>query len=95
MEDVKNFDNGALAPSSLLELTDRRRPGRVANVSPELVPLLRQPATIELPPAAPIYGADEYEEPHDLAAMQGITVAVLLSIPIWMMIRAAVLMILS
>jgi hypothetical protein len=54
---------------------ERRRPGRIDNVSPELTPLLRsQPE--------PLLDADD-RAPYDLAAATGIAVGLLISGPIW------------
>jgi hypothetical protein len=54
---------------------ERRRPGRIENISPELIPLLR--SEVELPPDT----ADR--DPYDLAAAAGIAVALLICAPIW------------
>ena len=66
--------------SLLREITNRRRPGRAAKVSPNLVPLLRGeavPALLASDGPEPTYGL-EHETP-----MSGIAVSVLLSIPLW------------
>ena len=38
------------APDTAVTLADRRRPGRIANVSPHLLPLLRASERALLPP---------------------------------------------
>jgi hypothetical protein len=54
---------------------ERRRSGRIGNVSPELTPLLRsQPE--------PLLDADD-RDPYDLTAATGIAVGLLISGPIW------------
>lgn len=57
---------------------ERRRAGRVANVSPALIPLLRD----EGQPTCD----DEELRGHDLAPATGILMSVLLSSPIWVAI---------
>ena len=55
---------------------ERRRPGRVENVSPELIPLLRNPTVIiEQNPAE-----DDFRLP------KGIAVGIVLAIPLWALI---------
>ena len=56
---------------------DRRRPGRLDAVNPELIPILR--------------GADpsleiEFEEVDQTAALRGLVAGVLLSAPVWVAI---------
>lgn len=64
---------------------DRRRPGR-RDISAELIPLLRDPLHIEISPAPepPIFGSDQ------TSPARGIAIAVLLSIPLWMLLVALV-----
>ncbi len=49
---------------------DRRRPGRIEDVSPELIPLMRHPDELE-------------PDRDDLRPMTGVLVAVALSVPVW------------
>ena len=56
------------------DVTDRRRPGRLENVSPALIPILR---TSE--PEIPI----EFDEVDQASAVRGLAFGVLLSAPIW------------
>ena len=58
---------GAPPPSPI---RDRRRPGRIEDVSPELIPLMRHPDDLE-------------PDRDDIRPMTGIVVAVLLSVPVW------------
>ncbi len=68
---------------------ERRRPGRAATVSPELIPLLRGQAggrTPEYAPASPAERAegDLSQKPGlGVPALRGIVIAILLSIPLW------------
>ena len=57
--------------------SDRRRPGRVSDVSPELIPILRG----EEPPAVL-----EFEDVDQTAALRGLFFGVLFSIPVWVAI---------
>jgi hypothetical protein len=71
-------------------LPDRRRPGRHKHVSPELIPLLRHAATLEIPQEA-------FESSHpedadresveldgdDLRPARGLAVGFVLAIPLW------------
>ena len=58
--------------------TARRRPGRVANVSPNLIPLLRDVAV-------PTTDHTERQQ-NDLAPAIGIAISTLTSAPIWALI---------
>ena len=60
---------------------DRRRPGRIANVSTELIPLLR--GRVEPSPRP------EGRLPSDLAAATGIAVGLLISGVLWALILLA------
>ena len=51
-------------------LRDRRRPGRLDDVSPELIPLLRHPDDLE-------------PDRDDARPATGIVIAVMLSVPLW------------
>ncbi len=65
-------------------VSDRRRPGRSTQVSPELIPILRGDGTVD-PSQDEIDGQDELEQddPEQLAAARGILTGVLLSAPLW------------
>src|SRR5450631_3717553 len=52
---------------------DRRRQGRIENISPNLIPLLRQPTVV----AEPTPAGD------DLRLPKGIAFGILLAIPLW------------
>ncbi len=69
-------------PSTLARSKDRRRAGRTSQSSPHLIPLLRNPATVEVP--APLLGdADIPFSGDDLAPAKGVIFAVALSLPLW------------
>lgn len=67
----------ASATQTPVETTDRRRPGRLENVSPVLIPILRnaEPTTVI-----------EFDEVDQAAAIRGLAFGVLLSAPIWVAI---------
>ena len=70
----------------------RRRPGRLKNVSPDLVPLLRSPATADI--SRPSLGeADTQFMEDSLAPVKGIMFAVALSVSLWAGISALVRMV--
>lgn len=73
-------DPTQLETTTLVETTqtvaDRRRPGRVDDVSPELIPLLRKP-TADTPIE---FDEDEVDQ---TAAIRGVFFGVLISAPIW------------
>lgn len=70
----------------------RRRPGRVKTVSPDLVPLLRSPATTGIrEPSSGKAGARLIE--NDLGTVKGIIFALVLSVPLWAAISAGVWMV--
>ncbi|MDE2200797.1 MAG: hypothetical protein KGJ41_17440 [Rhodospirillales bacterium] len=62
------------------EQADRRRPGRQHDVSPQLIPLVRDPTRSTADAPMPIA---EDGESHDLDTAIGILVGTLLSIPLW------------
>jgi hypothetical protein len=74
-----------LAPSSApqQDQMDRRRPGRREDVSPHLLPLLRNPASVEIPPDE---GSASLPPRDDRAAAKGLLMALLLAIPLWCLI---------
>jgi hypothetical protein len=64
------------------EIKDRRRPERNDQVSPHLIPLLRNPATMDVPALLPV----EIDAPplgEDQAFIKGIIFALALSVPLW------------
>jgi len=68
--------------STLARSKDRRRAARNSQSSPHLIPLLRNPATVEVP--APLLGdADMPLSDDDLAPARGVIFAVALSLPLW------------
>jgi hypothetical protein len=77
---------------------DRRRPGRVQNVSPELIPLLRNTLP-EVPDASPllfdVFGVETEADRsvqiggNPLGAATGILLALALSVPLWLVVIAA------
>jgi len=79
--------------SSSADIKDRRRPGRDDQISPHLLPLLRNPAILDLPAALP----DTLETPasgDDLAHLKGIplslVVSLVLGVPFWAWIAGIV-----
>lgn len=80
-----SLGDGAPARSGVTAETapDRRRPRRLKDASPDLIPLLRNPTGIEIPPdeaLAPELPRDE------LGAAKGIVVGLLLVIPFWLLV---------
>ena len=68
---------GPSAVQATLDVADRRRPGRLENVSPTLIPILRtSECTTEI----------EFEEVDQIAAARGVAFGALLSAPIWVII---------
>ncbi len=59
-------------------VSDRRRPGRLDEVSPALIPILR---TGEHPPV--LDETVEYGEPDQIAGARGVFFGVVLSAPLW------------
>ena len=86
MADV--LGEGAPAPDGVDADTasDRRRPGRT-EVSPDLLPLLRNPAGAEIPLDEPHVSGDARD---DLGAAKGLVIGVLLAVPLWCLIAAAI-----
>ena len=67
-----------------LDLKDRRRPGRPADVPPALIPLLRgtfNPAVLQSCPAN--HELSEYDDPDHLRAAHGLAAGVFVSGVIW------------
>jgi hypothetical protein len=68
----------AAAGTTLSDVLDRRRPGRVEHIGPTLIPLLRAPAQ---------FVDTELDMDADpLVAARGMAVAVLLSVPLWALV---------
>lgn len=61
-------------------VTDRRRPGRLTDVSPELIPLLRASERESIQIDSPDL---EFDEPDQVAPARGILSGVALSVPLW------------
>lgn len=72
-----------------VEIKGRRRPGRNEQVSPHLIPLLRNPATVDIPAPLPVE-IDPLPLGQDRAFIKGILVALALSVPLWAGIIGAV-----
>jgi len=67
--------------------TDRRRPERIEHASPSLIPLLRDPIAVEIPPD------DKPDTDHvrdELGAAKGITLGLLLVVPFWGLVALVV-----
>jgi hypothetical protein len=64
---------------------ERRRPGRLENVSPELIPILRSNRPLPEFPGQP----DVPDHTDDLSSARGVLVGMAISIPIWCLIGAA------
>jgi hypothetical protein len=64
---------------------DQRRPGRLAQVNPALIPLLREPTRYVDDPAAVEYIAAD-DDSDARAAGRGLVVGLLLSVPFWAVI---------
>jgi hypothetical protein len=75
-----------------VEVKSRRRPGRNNQVSPHLIPLLRNAATMDIPASLPDV-ADQSVSENDLAFAKGISLGLVLSAPLWAIIGAVVWMV--
>jgi hypothetical protein len=81
-------DDVLAAPGVIEQATaDRRRAGRGETVSPDLIPLLRNPASLEIPPDDPPAG-DRIRD--DGGPATGIAMGLLLAIPCWCVIALGV-----
>lgn len=70
-------------------IKDRRRPGRNNQVNPHLIPLLRDPATADIPASLP----GEVEAPplgDGIVPAQGIVFGLALSVPVWVWVAGVV-----
>jgi hypothetical protein len=77
-------DDVLAAPGLIQEATaDRRRAGRGETVSPDLIPLLRNAASIEIPPDD-VPAGDRIRD--DRGPATGIAMGLLLAIPFWCVI---------
>lgn len=68
--------------STPADITGRRRPGRSDQVSPHLIPLLRSPATADIP-MPPSGELDTPPFGDDLMPVRGIIFGLALSVPLW------------
>ncbi len=84
----KNTDPAQIgSPSTAAE--DRRRPGRLGQISPQLTSLLRNPATTDGPPCL----SDQLDAPpldDDLAPLKGIISSLVLGVLLWTVIGTAI-----
>lgn len=73
------------------DIKGRRRPGRIDQLSPHLIPLLRDPSTADIPALLP-GKVDLPPLQDDLVPVKGILFSLALSIPLWasiaMIVRA-------
>ena len=76
-----------------IRVKSRRRPGRNNRVSPHLVPLLRNPATVNIPPPTGVL--DLSFPADDFALLRHIGFGLLLSVPLWAIVVAIVWMVLG
>ena len=76
----KEFPQAPGQISNLTKIRTRRRPGREAQVNQHLIPLLRNPTTIDIP--APISKVDVPFLRDDLAPMQGGIICLVLIVPL-------------
>jgi hypothetical protein len=79
---------GNVQASSGETAIERRRPGRIEDVSPEPVELLRNPATVEIQDVAQADLIRTDPKRDDLGVARGLVVA--LAIPLWCLIGLAV-----
>ena len=71
--------------STPARVKDRRRPGRSHQVDPHLVPLLRNPATVDIPALPPgEVNASPLED--NLTPLQSITFDIVSGVPLWAVI---------
>jgi hypothetical protein len=79
--------SSATAPAGAV--ADRRRPGRHGQVSPHLTPLLRNPATADIPELC-LGQVDAPPLGYDLGPARGLVSGALLSVPLWAIIGGVV-----
>jgi len=77
----------AASPAGAVE--DRRRPGRHGQVSPHLTPLLRNPATADIPELC-LGQVDAPPLGYDLGPARGLVFGLVLSVPLWAIIGGVV-----
>ena len=82
VQPVLNETSPAAAAPMSTAAPDRRRPGRFAQVSPHLIPFLRDAANTEIYPAAPD-STDASDLTENLAPIFGIIVSIGLSFTLW------------
>lgn len=92
---MTDISRGQRQPPDDNTLADRRRPGRMANVNPELIPLLRQShresasPSLETAPGKVAEGQGisfDEQDADDLAPARGIMLAIVLGGLIWLVI---------
>ena len=67
------------------QVKDRRRPGRNNQVTSHLVPLLRDPVTMDVPTPSPD-NVNILPLKDDLTPIQGIIFSLVSSVPLWVVI---------
>lgn len=80
--DSPEHEDGAPPPPQLT-LRDRRRPGRITKLSPDLIPLLRNPSKIAPGSIDPETVPALSDEDDDLRPARGILVGGAISVLIW------------
>ena len=85
----KEFPQTAEQASNPAGIKGRRRPGRNDQVSPHLIPLLRDPAAVDIL-ALPLCEAEAPLLDDPLALARGIVFGLALSVPLWAIIAGAI-----
>jgi len=86
---LKELLQTAEQASTPAEIKGRRRLGRNDKVSPHLIPLLRDPAAVDIP-APPLCETETPPLSDQLAPARGIAFGLVLSVPLWAVIAGAV-----
>jgi hypothetical protein len=74
-------------------MPSRRRPGRLNDVHPSLIPLLRGSVSVDAGEPDPVLLEDLETTADNLAPARGIMVAIALSLPVWaLLIRSVYLL---
>jgi hypothetical protein len=92
MSDLGDLPETSQPPGLQDTKTDRRRPGRLKFVNSNLIPLLRNSATLDVkarPDQLPLWDVED-EVDDSLNVMRGIAVGIALALPIWGMMIAAI-----
>jgi hypothetical protein len=77
---VANTRTGNFSDGGTTTRTDRRRPGRLSSIAPELVPLLRNPDSFEI-------DETDYETESDgLGPARGVAIGLALVTPFWILV---------